>query len=116
MSNDLDKAILKNLQVCAARKIFLEDIEDTLGEQEDVRTDINIPDVEIEENSIERFKRSRAGNNDPQEEVVEEETTDMLDPQAEFEKIRAEEHLPELEQFNTNQQPQETQETDLTTP
>ena len=101
MSNDLDKAIFKNFQVCAAKKIFLEDIEDSF---EDVRTDVNVPGVDMEENTVERFKQSNSEDKKSEEQEVKEETQDVLDPQAEFDKIRAEEHFPELDKFNNKEQ------------
>ena len=46
MSDDLDKAILRNFKVCTAKKIIQEDIDDTMGEFDDVRYDVHVPGVE----------------------------------------------------------------------
>lgn len=46
MSDDLDKAILRNFKVCGAKKIIQEDIDDGLDEFEDVRYNVHVPGVE----------------------------------------------------------------------
>lgn len=43
MSDDLDKAIIKNFKICAAKKILKEDIDDGLDEFEEVRYNVHIP-------------------------------------------------------------------------
>ena len=45
MSDDLDKAILKNFKVCGAKSIIQEDIDDA-SEYENLRYDVNVPGVE----------------------------------------------------------------------
>ena len=46
MSDDLDKAIIKNFKVCGAKKIIQEDVDDSEGEFDDLRYDVNVPGVE----------------------------------------------------------------------
>lgn len=46
MSDELDKAILKNFKVCGAKKIIQEDLDDTTGEFDDVRYDVHVPGVD----------------------------------------------------------------------
>lgn len=45
-TDDLDKAIIKNLKVCGAKKLIKEDIEDETNEFDDVRYNIHVPGVE----------------------------------------------------------------------
>ena len=46
LTDDLDKAIMKNFKVCGAKKIIEEDIDDDLNEFSDVRYNIHVPGVE----------------------------------------------------------------------
>lgn len=46
MSDALDKAILKNLAVCKAKKILKEELNATEGEYDDIRYNIDVPGVE----------------------------------------------------------------------
>lgn len=46
MSDDLDKAILKNFKVCGAKKIIQEELDEPSGEFDDVRYNIHVPGVE----------------------------------------------------------------------
>ncbi len=46
LTEELDNAIIKNLKVCSAKKIFLEDIEDENSEFDDVRYNVHVPGVE----------------------------------------------------------------------
>mgnify|MGYP002857694782 CR=1 FL=1 len=47
MSDDLDKAIIKNFSVCNAKKILKEDVEELPKDEfDDVRFDVNVPGVE----------------------------------------------------------------------
>ena len=46
MSDDLDNAILRNLKVCSAKKIFKDEIDDTIGEFDDVRYNVHVPGVD----------------------------------------------------------------------
>lgn len=43
-SEELDNAIIKNLKVCSAKKIFQEDIDEEYNEYEDIRYNVNIPE------------------------------------------------------------------------
>ena len=45
-SEELDKAMLKNLKVCGAKKIFLEDVDDEYSEFDNVRYNVHVPGVE----------------------------------------------------------------------
>ena len=45
MSDDMDKAILKNIKVCGAKKIIQEELDTTEGEFDDVRYNIHVPGV-----------------------------------------------------------------------
>ena len=45
-AEELDKAMIKNLKVCGAKKIFLEDIDDEYSEFDDVRYNVHVPGVE----------------------------------------------------------------------
>ena len=45
MSDDLDKAILKNFKVCSAKSLIKEDLED-LNEYDNLRYNVNVPGVE----------------------------------------------------------------------
>ena len=46
MSDELDKAIIKNFKVCGAKKIIQEDIDDSIVEYDNLRFDVNVPGVE----------------------------------------------------------------------
>ncbi len=46
LTEELDNAIIKNLKVCSAKKIFLEDMEDENSEFDDVRYNVHVPGVE----------------------------------------------------------------------
>ena len=46
LTEELDNAIIKNLKVCSAKKIFLEDMEDENTEFDDVRYNVHVPGVE----------------------------------------------------------------------
>ena len=46
LTDELDSAILKNLKVCGAKKIFQEDIDNTTSEYDDVRYNVHVPGVE----------------------------------------------------------------------
>lgn len=46
LTDDLDKAILKNFKVCGAKKILQEDIDDDLNEYDNVRYNVHVPGVE----------------------------------------------------------------------
>ena len=46
MSDELDKAIIKNLKVCGAKKIIQEDVDNYEGELDNLRYDVNVPGVE----------------------------------------------------------------------
>ena len=46
LTDDMDKAILKNFKVCGAKKIIQEDIDDGLDEFDDVRYNVHVPGVE----------------------------------------------------------------------
>ncbi len=45
-TEELDKAIIKNLKVCGAKEIFQEDIDDENTEFDDVRYNVHVPGVE----------------------------------------------------------------------
>lgn len=45
-TDDLDKAIIKNLKVCGAKEIFQEEIDDETSEFDDVRYNVHVPGVE----------------------------------------------------------------------
>ncbi|MBP3198716.1 MAG: hypothetical protein J6N21_17170, partial [Butyrivibrio sp.] len=45
MTDDLDKAIMKNFKVCGAKSLIKEDLED-LNEYDSLRYDVNVPGVE----------------------------------------------------------------------
>ena len=45
-TDDLDKAIIKNLRVCGAKEIFQEEIDDENTEFDDVRYNVHVPGVE----------------------------------------------------------------------
>ena len=46
LTDELDQAIVKNFKVCGAKKILQEDIDDTNGEYDDIRYNVNVPGVE----------------------------------------------------------------------
>ena len=46
LTDELDSAILKNLKVCGAKKIFQEDVDDAMTEYDDVRYNVHVPGVE----------------------------------------------------------------------
>ena len=46
MSNEMDKAILKNFKVCGSKKIIQEDIDEAADEFDDIRYNVNVPGVE----------------------------------------------------------------------
>lgn len=46
MSDDMDKAIMRNFRVCGVKKILQEDIDDGLDEFEDVRYNVHVPGVD----------------------------------------------------------------------
>lgn len=46
LTEELDNAIIKNLKICSAKKIFLEDMEDENSEFDDVRYNVHVPGVE----------------------------------------------------------------------
>ena len=46
MSEELDKAIMKNFKVCGAKKIIQEDVDDNEGEFDNLRYDVNVPGVD----------------------------------------------------------------------
>jgi len=46
MSDDLDKAIMRNFKVCGAKKLLKEDVEESTEEFEDVRYNVHVPDFE----------------------------------------------------------------------
>lgn len=43
LTDDLDKAIIKNLKVCGAKDIFKDEIDDTVGEFDNLRYEVHIP-------------------------------------------------------------------------
>lgn len=45
-TEELDNAIIKNLRVCSAKKIFEEDFDDEYSEYDDVRYNVHVPGVE----------------------------------------------------------------------
>lgn len=45
LTDDLDKAIIKNLKVCKAKEILQEDVEDGAGEFDNLRYNIHVPGV-----------------------------------------------------------------------
>jgi tetratricopeptide (TPR) repeat protein len=45
-TDDLDKAIMKNLKVCGAKQLIKEEIEDQTNEFDDVRYNVHVPGVE----------------------------------------------------------------------
>ena len=45
MSDDMDKAVLKNFKVCGAKKIIQEELDNTETEFDDVRYNIHVPGV-----------------------------------------------------------------------
>ncbi len=46
LTDELDQAIVKNFKVCGAKKILQEDIDDSIGEYDDIRYNVNVPGVE----------------------------------------------------------------------
>lgn len=46
LTEELDKAIIKNFKVCGAKEIFQEDIDDNYSEYDEVRYNVNVPGVE----------------------------------------------------------------------
>ena len=46
LTDELDSAIVKNLKVCGAKKIFEEDIDDAETEYDNVRYNVHVPGVE----------------------------------------------------------------------
>ena len=45
-TDELDKAVLKNLKICGAKEIFQEDIDDTVNEYDSIRYNVHVPGVE----------------------------------------------------------------------
>ena len=46
MSDEMDKAIIKNFKVCGAKKIIQDDVDNMESEFDDLKFDVNVPGVE----------------------------------------------------------------------
>ena len=46
LTDEMDEAIIKNLKVCGAKEILQDNIDDSIGEYDDVRYNVHVPGVE----------------------------------------------------------------------